>query len=440
MSCLKYLFLFSFVIIQLAVNACTIVAVSGKATVDGRPLLLKNRDSGTWDIQIKIGQGCKYMYLCQCKVSDGSAYSGYNEAGFSIINSNSSNMQNSDYNQNAYIMQLALERCATVDEFANLLDTIQKPISVRSNYGVMDANGNVAIFETNAYNYTKFDAAETGYLIRSNFSFSPISSDADIPNQYSYNRYKIASSYIEKLYGSNGFITKEDLVNLTRCLVNSMEENLCDIAPFNENVYTPVDFSDYIPRYATTSMMVIQGVLPDESPKMTIAWTAIGPPVATVTVPYLMTPRQSLPQKSKMGSDGHAWFCHQGQLLKKKCFVNSTTLDLAKLYNLSGTGVMQKIMEIEEAILNRGDDLVQKIRTSEASENDAELYYEWVDNYVEEQYDLITPIKTVHKDMQEDGEVKHFDLFGRRVNGVRSDAIIKKNGNIELLLNSSSKL
>ena len=178
---LKFIIFLIVVVFHLSVNACTIVAVAGKATDDGRPLLLKNRDSGTWDIQIKSGQGSKYMYLCQCKVPDGSAYSGYNEAGFSIINSNSLNLASSDYKKNAYIMQLALEHCATIDEFESLLDSLQKPMSVRSNYGVMDAKGHVAIFEVGAYNYSRFDADETenGYLIRSNFSFITVDIEFD---------------------------------------------------------------------------------------------------------------------------------------------------------------------------------------------------------------------------------------------------------------------
>lgn len=35
-------------------EACTIVAVSGRVTPDGRPLLLKNRDSIARDIRINI--------------------------------------------------------------------------------------------------------------------------------------------------------------------------------------------------------------------------------------------------------------------------------------------------------------------------------------------------------------------------------------------------
>lgn len=41
------------------IEACTIVMVSRRATPDGRPLLLKKRDSSARDIRIKIGGGGK---------------------------------------------------------------------------------------------------------------------------------------------------------------------------------------------------------------------------------------------------------------------------------------------------------------------------------------------------------------------------------------------
>lgn len=147
------LLLFVLTIFNFEVEACTIVAVSGKATVDGRPLLMKNRDSSAFDIYIKIGTGSRYVYLCQCNATDGPAYCGYNETGFAIINSHSYNMPNTESGWNALIMQLASEKCVTVDDYEHLLDSLPKPISVCSNYGVMDALGNVAIIETNAYNY-----------------------------------------------------------------------------------------------------------------------------------------------------------------------------------------------------------------------------------------------------------------------------------------------
>ena len=156
-------------------TACTIVAVSGKATADGRPLLFKLRDSDAgYNIKAKIGIGSNHTYFCQCAIPDGSALSGYNDAGFAIVNSHSYSFPNTDGSWNAYLMQLALENCSTVDDFEQLLNSMSKPMPVTSNYGVMDAQGNVAIFETGAYSFVRFNAidSDNGYLVRTNHSLS----------------------------------------------------------------------------------------------------------------------------------------------------------------------------------------------------------------------------------------------------------------------------
>ena len=62
-------------------KACTIVAVSGNVTIDGRPLLLKNRDSRMGSLCITINKGQSHTYLCQYSINYGYALTGYNEAG-----------------------------------------------------------------------------------------------------------------------------------------------------------------------------------------------------------------------------------------------------------------------------------------------------------------------------------------------------------------------
>ena len=434
----RFLFLLS-CFSHLFVNACTIVVVSGRVTSDGRPLLLKNRDSGLGTLSIQIVDGQNYTYLCQFSLNYGYALSGFNEAGFSIVNSLSMNMPNTNNAWNAYVMQLALEQCATVADFEHMLDTITKPIPVTSNYGVMDAQGNVAIIEVNADTHLTYnaDSVDCGYLIRTNYSMSQDTTGLHLTNPSSLPRYLITSSFLEDAVSTNGYLTKEDL----RCMVNSEGVDLCDMAPFDENDYTPVDFRFYVPRYSSTSGMVIQGLLPGENPSLTVAWTMVGPPMTSVTVPYLITPRHVLPNKSKMGSNGHSWFSNKGQQLKNNCFVNNTTLDLAKLYNMSGTGVMQKIQSIEDEIMERGNRLVDKLRAGNALCYDIETYYAWVDGYVEEMYienNFLEPstngINECDGLENNNSEMIYYDMLGRRVKEVSPDAIIKQIGNNAIII------
>lgn len=429
------------ILFSLKVEACTIVAVSGSVTNDGRPMLLKNRDSSMGTLCVKINNDQNYTYLCQYSINYGYALAGYNEMGFAIINSDSYNMPNSTNAWNAYIMQQALGKCASVADFEYMMDTITKPISVASNYGVMDAQGNVAIIEANAYSHVRFDADSTdcGYLIRTNFSFSVDTTGVYQATPTSLPRYLISSSYLEDAMLFDGAITKEHLFGLTRCLVNCHGEDLRDWAPFDENSYTPVEFRYYVPRYISNSAMIIQGVLPDEQPKLTVAWTMVGPPMVSVTVPYIITPRYALPQKAKLVNDGYCWFSYMGQMLKNECFVDNTTIDLAKLYNLSETGVMQKIEIIEEEILCRGDKLLEKMRQGGASCLDVEQYYEWIDGYVEEQYEEYNLVGANLNGFNEDKDTGveieyYYDILGRRVRDVRPDAIIKQHGNIGIII------
>ena len=187
--------------------------------------------------------------------------------------------------------------------------------------------------------------------------------------------------------------------------------------------------------------MVIQGLLPGENPSLTVAWTMVGPPMTSVTVPYLITPRHVLPNKSKMGSNGHSWFSNKGQQLKNNCFVNNTTLDLAKLYNMSGTGVMQKIQSIEDEIMERGNRLVDKLRAGNALCYDIETYYAWVDGYVEEMYienNFLEPstngINECDGLENNNSEMIYYDMLGRRVKEVSPDAIIKQIGNNAIII------
>jgi hypothetical protein len=189
--------------------------------------------------------------------------------------------------------------------------------------------------------------------------------------------------------------------------------------------------------------MIIQGVLPNESPQLTVAWTMLGPPLVSVTVPYLITTRNVLPQKAKPGYHGSSWFAYHGQNLKNICFIDNYTLDLAKLYNLCETGVMQIIDSIEGHILDRGNELVENYREGLATCFDVEYYYSWVDNYVEEQYTQFGLFGTIWDTIEENTQteepeeqsMEYYDLMGHPVKDVKDDAIIKKSGNTGIILN-----
>jgi len=157
-------------------DECTIAVVSGKATVDGRPLLWKNRDVTNQDNLVRFIRGKKYSFI---GIAPAGVYdvvlAGINSAGFAVLNSVSYDLEGSSGDDNGAIMTRALGECACVDDFEQLLmSTNNEGRLTLANFGVIDSQGNCAIFETGNTSYTKFDAKDSpqGFIVRTNFAIT----------------------------------------------------------------------------------------------------------------------------------------------------------------------------------------------------------------------------------------------------------------------------
>ncbi len=169
--------------------------------------------------------------------------------------------------------------------------------------------------------------------------------------------------------------------------------------------------------------MLIKGVKTDEDAALTHCWTMVGPPVATTAIPLFLTPGNILPEKST-ATDGDAWLCRMGQDLKTVLFPyeedKSKFIDLSKLYNDEETGIMQRIVRIENEIISQSSGMIEDAYTEGALSEDAlKDYYAWLDNYLEEQYkanfgDIITSIVSPYQDRNHQ-DVRMWDISGRRI-------------------------
>lgn len=384
------------ILLQVEGHACTMVLVSGSATVDGRPLMFKNRDSSSgYLVEMEIVRDEGFAYLAQFHKSDGERFGpwgGFNEKGFTIANTLTYNVTAASFNENNVVMDRALTTCETVDDFKSLLDLMManKPLEVKANYGVMDALGNLAFFEVWANGYAIYDAndpevAPDGILVRTNYSFSGTSN-----NRVGEDRYAIASNYMQSFSGEQ--VDWHDLLQgLPRLLVNKNGTNLCNRAPLSIENETPVTLDGYIPRNITTSAMLIQGVKDGESPLLTVCWSMTGPPLATVAVPCFLTSDDELPAKIVAADNDKSWLCDKGRVLKEFIYTypqNSKMIDLSKIYNQEETGIMQRIWGLEEEVINRGDSLIEEARLAgELTPSAWHAYCEWLDPYLEDAYD-----------------------------------------------------
>jgi hypothetical protein len=282
-------------------RACTTAVITGKATADGRPLLWKSRDTKSLPRnEVIVYDGERYRVLAVVNAgSRKEVWMGANSAGFCIENSLSRDLDvagEDDGPGNGGIMKLALDTCATVEDFRALLErTDTTGRRTDGNFGVIDAAGGAAMFEAGPTSFRMFDAndpqvAPKGYIARSNFATTargipPTPDPKLVDGTYSGERYARACSLIE---GQLGHDLTVDYV--LRRVCRDMADGKG--RAFEGSVNGPagdlpkeVDTSATISRTTTVSAAVFQGVKPGEDPRLTTMWVALGDPKFSIAVP-----------------------------------------------------------------------------------------------------------------------------------------------------------
>ncbi|TVQ00272.1 MAG: peptidase C45 [Planctomycetaceae bacterium] len=282
-----------------SVTACTTGVISGKATIDGRPLLWKNRDAPNKDNQVvHLTDG---KYACTAVVNAGqrgSIWMGVNEAGFCIENSVTSDLSEKGAKGpgNGGFMMRALKTCATVEEFERLLEETNGKRSTNANFGVIDGQGGAAIFETSPSRFLKFDAndpevAPQGYVVRSNFSYTgqptidPTDAEA-VAGLYSGGRFLRGCRLVDLALAdggaSVGYLLQQNTRDYSDASGNPFTGSVNgDFGPLPDRI----DTTHTISRKTTVSAAVFHGVRPGEDPRLTTMWVMLGEPSFTVAVP-----------------------------------------------------------------------------------------------------------------------------------------------------------
>lgn len=377
--------------------ACTSVIVSSRVSKDGRPMIFKHRDSGKVHNMMIVVQGQRYRYLGLVNAEDTApkeVWGGHNEAGFGIVNTAAYNLNGDggDTDGDGILIRKALELCATLADFERLLDTVKKPMEVNSNFAVLDALGGCAYYETGNYSYVKFDVndpevAPEGYLMRTNFGTT-----GNHKLDQGVERYCAISDFMAEACKEGNLEHDYLITSISRYLKHGVTKlDMYDFMPESENDTQYFPFGDYIARYSTASVILVQGVRPDESPLNTVSWTIIGWPLTTVAIPLVLTSSGKLPAIVTDDGTGHSWLNEKGLQLKQRVFSleagNTTSYgDLSQLFNKQGTGILQQIQPVEKEVINRGEEALEKLRKNTKNAKDIEAYYDWVDAYVVERY------------------------------------------------------
>lgn len=379
---------------------CTIALVSGKHTPDGRPIMWKHRDTGTLDNKVVINENGRYRSVILINSDDAEyekAWIGYNEAGFAIMNSASYNLRQEDTVQMPHnegiLMREALENCATVNDFEKFLQERPKPMGIESNFGVMDANGNIAYFETDNFSWTKIDVndqtvAPHGYIVRSNFSFTGRPHDGA-----GYIRFETAERLFYRAAATGNLSIPYMVENMAISMENTYSrQDARDALNLRNNQEHFIYYQDCINRYTSSSSVFIQGVNDELSPLHTTMWAMVGFPMSSVVIPVWITPGNSLPEIITAPADENALICDLALELKNR-MVPSTRgstkyyINTVQVYNADNTGITQQLIPVNRQIIEHTIKQAAKWTASGPPSADVKAHYQWIDDFVKKQYE-----------------------------------------------------
>lgn len=286
----------AFIFISFRAFCCTSVIISGGVRADGRPVMLKHRDTGELNNRMEWFQGPGYSFigLVNSPSQGGEVWSGVNSAGFCIMNTATYDLKDddvpaSDMDREGIVMYKALGCCHDLQDFENLLDTLPKPLGVEANFGIIDALGEAAYYEVDNHSWRRFDVADQpgGYMVVTNFTRSGRKED-----RKGVDRFQKASRIMDSADVS---------VIDHRFLFNEISRS-----------------GKPIMRDITSSSVVFEGVPQGEDPSKTVMWTLLGSPTSTVYVPLKVFGCDHIPyyMKSSQGS-GNAAMCDTALALKE---------------------------------------------------------------------------------------------------------------------------
>jgi len=388
----------SMVLSDLPAHACTSIIVSGKATPDGRPIMWKNRDTDTYQNAIMYFNDGKYASMGLIDSDDPSGKSvwiGYNSAGFAIMNTVSYNLIMKDTidvrDREGIIMREALKQCATVDEFELFLRNHAKPLGVETNFGVIDAKGCAAFFEVSNFTYKKLDVndpaiAPMGYVIHTNFSFT-----GDANSGSGQIRYKTAEDLFYQAAQQKNLTVRFILQDVSRSLWHSLTKT--DLKKsFSENPAEQIfmNFTDFIPRYFTSSAVAIQGVKTGENTDYTTMWTVLGFPLTSVVTPLWLCMGKNQPSLVTLNKD-FAPLCNKAIALKQQLFpikksYGENYININALYNGAGTGIMQKLKPVDDLIFEEATKRLDSWRDNKNFKQEIPELYKLLDQIVSAKY------------------------------------------------------
>ena len=345
---------------------CTSLIATGAGTVDGAPLLWKNRDNSS-ELSNKVvfvdDKPYSYLALVDGQPANGHlAWASLNAAGFGLANTATTNLPPMEPSGNpAILMGDAARTCATVDEFEQFLkQNFGKNRGTRSNFLVVDARGGAAIFETHANGFKRLNAVEAPeqYLGNTNFSRSGTADQGG-----GYLRFDREATLLKAAPGgrlSRRLRLPGHVPRPGASAAAHPERAQWKTFPPDKPVWLHTNYT--IDRPSTASAVVIHEVKPGEDPRLATMWVILGEPLTSVAVP-LWVAAGTPPSELWEGDD--APLLEESARLKNllrplKAAERREYVDVTRLDNSAGTGWLPATLAAERENFAQAKDLLRR--------------------------------------------------------------------------------
>ena len=282
--------------------ASTIGIATGNKTVDGRPLLFKNKDrTDNYPSDVNFYNGTSdgyYSYVFQ--QNDGQnherARMGLNEAGFGIVYSTSENLEGAETGPyGSQFAAMALKTCASLEDFRDLLESTAGERRVHEHFGVIDSSGAGSLFEVDGYSHVEIPIIDSIGTMANTAKYHP---SAGAPASGSTSPDREARATYLLTHGPNeGLSYRYFIDEIIKDFSHTQEDE--DRMPLGQYYTNPV-----LSRYKTAAGAVIRGIKPGDKPQIISAmWLCLSEPSLSVALPFF-TNISSVPYFIRSSSEG----------------------------------------------------------------------------------------------------------------------------------------
>jgi hypothetical protein len=330
----------------------TVGIATGNKTVDGRPLLFKNKDQTDdypSDVNYYDGGIENYSYVYQ--QNNGQDHTrtrmGINSVGFGIVYSDSENLDGADTGPSgSQLTAIALKTCATINEFRNLLNATNGARTAHNHFAVIDSTGQGSMFEVDGYTYVEIPINDSIGAMANTAKFHP---NRGAPASGSTSPEREARAiYLLSNGSSEGLDYKYFVNEIIKDYCKTQEDE--DKMPVGQYLTNPV-----LSRYKTAAGCVIRGMISGDNPRYSnLMWIALSEPSLTIALPLFGNVNQ-VPNfiRSNSAGDGMAGSSDRVRKLIYDYSDGRYSDRYADTYKL--VSIKEKNNEIQDSVFNSLD-------------------------------------------------------------------------------------